>query len=97
MKDFAMHLTWLSRPMKNSIKKNRAAQTGDTGKVLTAEGYTRNAKPGPEKKYSKRIGIKSIHSCISFFFIKKLTLDKRESILTLIHPPGLKTIRLTSK
>ena len=50
MRDFAIQLTWLSRPMKNNIKKKRTAQTGDTGKVLTAEGYTRNAKPGPEKK-----------------------------------------------
>ena len=46
--------------MKNNIKKNRTAQTGDTGKVLTAEGYTRNAKPGPEMKQSERMEIQSM-------------------------------------
>lgn len=40
-------LTWLSRPRKMSIMKNKQAQSGARGIMVTALGYAMNARPGP--------------------------------------------------
>lgn len=47
---------WESRPISKIIKKNKHAHRGEPGNCNTAEGYARNAKPGPricKRIYSK--------------------------------------------
>lgn len=39
--------TWLSSPIRINMKKNRHDQIGVPGSCSTADGYTRNARPGP--------------------------------------------------
>ena len=60
--------TWLSRPIKKSIRKNRTDHSGDHGIWLTAEGYTRNAKPGPMTQ--KIVPQKIISKCKKVFKLR---------------------------
>lgn len=39
--------TWLSSPRVMSMKKKRADQKGEAGRLATAVGYTTNARPAP--------------------------------------------------
>lgn len=39
--------------MSRSMKKNKHDQIGDPGSCSTAEGYARNARPGPEAATSE--------------------------------------------
>lgn len=47
-----MYFTWLSSPSIRSMEKKRMAHREDMGSWVTAWGYARNAKPGPERSWS---------------------------------------------
>lgn len=44
-----MRSTWLSKPSIISMEKKRMAHREDMGSWVTACGYAKNAKPGPER------------------------------------------------
>lgn len=44
--------TWLSIPSISSMEKKRMAHRGEMGSWVTASGYAKNARPGPDKDIS---------------------------------------------
>lgn len=51
-----VHCTWLSSPSVMSMKKKRADQKGEAGRLATAVGYTTNARPAPgERDETKKL------------------------------------------
>ena len=59
--------TWLSRPIKISIRKNNIDHNGDIGSWAKALGYVTKAKPDPEVFLlaAKQLGVKS-NDCVVF-------------------------------
>jgi hypothetical protein len=47
MKESSEYRTTESNPRRINMKKNRMAQRGAAGSVVTAYGYTTKARPGP--------------------------------------------------
>jgi hypothetical protein len=43
-----VYITSLSSPTNNIVRKNKTDHRGDIGICVTAFGYARNTKPGPE-------------------------------------------------
>lgn len=62
-------LTWLSRPRKMSIMKNRQAQRGDRGIIVTALGYAINARPGPASQNKSQTGLFLEHNSMKVFSV----------------------------